>query len=99
MQEADSPELNRLIEKAKQELREGFKQWLSLWRDCMLLASGSRTALTNLDAASRLESLAGKVGVKQAARLAGRLEHSFARMGNANLQLMLDNLLLEWPRI
>jgi len=86
-------------ETVKKDLREGFTHWLSLWRDCMLLESGSGTPLTNPDAASRLNNLAGRVGVKEAARLAGRLEHSFARMINANLQLMLDNLLLEWPRI
>lgn len=84
---------------AKKDLREGFTHWLSLWRDCMLLASGSGTPLTNPDAADRLEIVAGRVGVKEAARLAGRLEHSFTRMSNANLQLMMDNLLLEWPRI
>jgi len=29
----------------------------------------------------------------------GALEHTFVRLNNANLQVMLDNLLLQWPQI
>lgn len=83
---------------AKMDLRDGLSHWLSLWRDVMLITSGSGTPLTNLDQEESLRALAEKMGKKSAANYVRRLEHSFARINNANLQLMLDNLLLDWPR-
>ena len=82
----------------RQDLRDGLAHWLSLWRDALLLASKSGTPLTNLDREGELRELAGQVSEQQAADLVSRLEHSFARLPQANLQLMLDNLLLGWPR-
>ncbi|MDP2964517.1 MAG: DNA polymerase III subunit delta' C-terminal domain-containing protein [Pelolinea sp.] len=82
----------------KQTLRAGLAHWLSLWRDVLLAASGSGAALANLDYADQITALAVKVGEKSAAKTVARLEHAFARLPNANLQLMLDALLLEWPR-
>ena len=79
-------------------LRDGLAHWLSLWRDVLLCASQSGAPLTNLDRRDDIQALADAVGQEQAARLVARLEHSFARLATANLQLMLDNLLLEWPR-
>lgn len=83
----------------KQNLRDGLAHWLSLWRDVLLSAAGSEAALTNLDYAERVQALADQIGQAQAVRLIARLEHSFARLPNANLQLMLDALLLDWPRV
>ena len=84
-------------DEAKSDLRDGLAHWLSLWRDVMLIASGSGTPLTNIDYTEQITKLADEVGEAQAARLVSRLEHIFARLSTANLQLMLDNLLLEWP--
>ena len=82
----------------KQSLRDGLAHWLSLWRDVLLVTSGSGTALANPDYAEQITALAAKVGTKAAAKTVARLEHAFARLPNANLQLMLDALLLDWPR-
>jgi DNA polymerase-3 subunit delta' len=82
----------------KQILRTGLAHWLSLWRDVMLTASGSEALLANLDYTEQTTSLAEKVGAKPAAKAVAQLEHAFARLPNANLQLMLDALLLDWPR-
>jgi len=84
---------------ARAGLRDGLAHWLSLWRDVLLSASGSGAPLTNLDYQERTTALAGAVGETTAARATMRLEHAFTRLANANLQLMLDNLLLEWPRL
>ncbi|MCJ7518551.1 MAG: hypothetical protein MUO42_02635 [Anaerolineaceae bacterium] len=83
----------------KQRLRDGLAYWLSLWRDVLLDASGSGAALANLDYADQIATLARKIGEKSTAKTVAKLEHAFARLPNANLQLMLDALLLEWPRI
>jgi len=42
---------------------------------------------------------AGAAGREAAIRTISRLEYSFARLPNANPQLMLDALLLVWPRV
>jgi DNA polymerase III subunit delta' len=83
----------------KQCLREGLAHWLSLWRDVLLETSESSTVLTNLDFSDQVSTLAAKVDKRTAARAVANLEHAFARLPNANLQLMLDNLLLEWPNL
>ena len=41
--------------------------------------------------------MAARVNEKTAAKTVAALEHAFARLPNANLQLMLDNLLMDWP--
>lgn len=79
------------------DLRDGLTHWLSLWRDVLLVVAGSETPLTNLDHKEEIHHLAQNVSEKQAADLVRRLEHSFMRLPVANLQLLLDNLLLEWP--
>jgi len=86
-------------DEVKSELREGLAYWLSLWRDVLLVASGSDAPLTNLDRAEQIRKLAEAAGEKKAAVLTRRLEHSFARLNTAHLQVLLDNLLLEWPRL
>lgn len=79
------------------DLRDGLTHWLSLWRDVLLVVTGSETPLTNVDREEEIQRLAAEVNEKRAADLVRRLEHSFTRIAVANLQLMLDNLLLEWP--
>ncbi|MBM3137703.1 MAG: DNA polymerase III subunit delta' [Chloroflexi bacterium] len=79
------------------DLRDGLTHWLSLWRDVLLVATGSDTPLTNLDREEEIRRLAQSVSEKRTADLVRRLEHSFTRLPMANLQLLLDNLLLEWP--
>lgn len=90
---------NRTRAEAKSNLYDGLAHWLSLWRDVLLVTSGSGSALTNPDYMTQIQTLAQSISQQMAARLTIRLEHAFARLPTASLQLMLDNLLLEWPRV
>ena len=81
---------------AKLDLRTGFRIGCLYGGDALLLRTGSGTPLTNLDREDEVRQLAERISEKQAAELVRRLEHSFARIQGANLQLMLDNILLEW---
>jgi DNA polymerase-3 subunit delta' len=83
----------------KPELREAMTYWLSFWRDVMLSASGSGAPLTNLDYRDEIEQIGQTVEADTAARMTARLEHSIARLSNANFPVMLDNLLLAFPRL
>jgi len=82
---------------SKRILRDGLAYWLSLWRDVLLAVSESGTEQANPDYADQIAALAVRVSKKSAAKTVATLEHAFARLPNANLQLMLDALLLDWP--
>jgi len=81
----------------KKNLRDGMAHWLAFWRDVLLEASGSGAALSNPDLADQVAAMAARVNEKTSAKIVAALEHAFARLPNANLQLMLDALLMDWP--
>ena len=82
---------------AKGDLRGELTVWLSFWRDVLLAGLEGASPLTNLDYQIEIEQVAARTDPQTAARLIAALEHSFVRLNNANLQVMLDNLLLDWP--
>jgi DNA polymerase-3 subunit delta' len=84
---------------AKGDLRGELTAWLSFWRDVLLVGLESDTPLTNLDYSSDVSRVVARTDPQTAARLVAALEHAFVRLNNANLQVMLDNLLLAWPRL
>ena len=88
---------NRVRAEAKGDLRGVLTAWLSFWRDVMLIGLDSPIQLTNLDYQSEIRQVGARTDPQVAARLVAALEHSFVRLNNANLQVMLDNILLDWP--
>ncbi|MCD6356834.1 MAG: DNA polymerase III subunit delta' [Anaerolineaceae bacterium] len=84
---------------AKEELTEGLAYWLSFWRDVMLVCTDNTSRITNIDYREAIKSAAVSVGTQTAIKAVSALEHAFIRMQSANLQLMLDNILLDWPRL
>jgi DNA polymerase III subunit delta' len=84
---------------AKNELRGELGHWLSFWRDVMLTSYESQTPIANLDYEQQIQEIASKIPHQKAAQVVADMEHAFVRMNTANLQIMLDNLLLAWPRI
>jgi DNA polymerase III subunit delta' len=81
----------------KQTLWEGLGFWLSFWRDVMLVRTESGMPIANIDLSEEVEKVSGCVSKQDSAKIVSTLEHSFARIQSANLQLMLDNILLGWP--
>ncbi len=84
---------------AKSVLLEGMANWLSFWRDVMLVGTESGTQITNIDLRESVHRTAEAVDPRDAARAVSVLEHGFKRIQTANLQLMLDTILLDWPVI
>ena len=80
-------------------LRDGLAHWLSMWRDVMLVASGNEIPLTNLDHEAQINSIASEVSGNEAAFYIEQLEHALQRLTGANLKLMLEALLLDWPEL
>lgn len=86
-------------ENAKKQLSDAMPIWLSFWRDVMLTATGSETDVTNLDMKSVISKVAASIQPAQAQAAVRSLEKAYHRLQRANLQLMLDNVILSWPRV
>lgn len=84
---------------ARASLKTAFTHWLGLWRDLLLLQSDSDLPLVNADRAAELQRIAARLEAGEAARQIRRLQAAYGRLPNASLTLMLDSLLLGWPRI
>lgn len=79
---------------------EMLEAWLGLWRDALLRAHGAQAVLANPDRAAALEALAAQLGEQAVLRglqaTAAALE---AVHRNANLQLALETLAIDLPRL
>ncbi len=84
---------------AKRVLLEGMAYWLSFWRDVLLVGTESGTQITNIDLRESVKQIAEVVAPGDTACAVSALEHAFKRIQTANLQLMLDNILLDWPTV
>jgi DNA polymerase-3 subunit delta' len=90
-------------------LRETFLLWLSFWRDVMLRKSGSAkpakrpeiaAALTNVDYAAAIDSLAAGLSLARAHKLVSDTQTAIDRLDhNINARLLAEVLLLDWPRL
>ena len=94
-QHANSKAIKR--PEAKIKLLEGMPYWLSFWRDVLLVSTGSDGLITNIDMKQAIERTASQTHIASVERTIRGLEHAFIRIQSANLQLMLDNILLDWP--
>jgi DNA polymerase-3 subunit delta' len=72
--------------------------WQGYWRDALLIASGSRAAITNYDRANGLRDLARLVGTDEVQRAleATRRALDLVRK-NTNVRLALEVLMLDYP--
>jgi len=80
--------------------REALQTWFTYTRDLMLLANGSEAEITNLDCQATLKALAEKVNPSSALHLVEAVDRALTALEtNGHLRLVLDNFLLELPRI
>lgn len=84
----------------RDELRERLQTWLTFWRDLLLVASGAGAPLTNIDFSADLRRLGGQISMAEARDRAADLEKALVRLdANLNARLVVENLLLAWPRV
>jgi len=84
-------------------LPEMLQTWLTFWRDVLLVcagaAEGPETPLTNLDREEQVRRLASRMDLAQATGLTAGLEEALARLdANVNARLLVEVLLLDWPK-
>ena len=88
----------KLARRSRPELRLLLEQWQSLWRDLLLLASGSQVAPVNSDRGDSLARQARhwQAGEIRAALVATRQLLANLR-SNMQLRLALEVMLLDYP--
>ncbi len=83
----------------REVLREALTYWLSFWRDVLLTVSGADVPLTNLDFTEQVRQISAWQNLNSARFFTQRIESSLPRLSNANLRLLAESLLLEWPQV
>ncbi|BCY17675.1 DNA polymerase III subunit delta' [Leptolinea sp. HRD-7] len=83
----------------RMRLREGFIFWQSLWRDVLLQSSGMGEEIANVDYRPQIEKLAAAVNAAEAGEQITRLEVVSNRLGNANIQLLIESLVMSLPAV
>ena len=88
------------LAKDKDALRRTLFLWLSWWRDVLLRTAGAQTALTNIDRAEEIETVAGQIFLADARKTARSLEDAVEKLEkNVNARLLAEVTLMDWPRI
>lgn len=88
------------LKKQSEQVPPLLQLWLSFWRDALLLVTGqSSAALTHVDYAGPLSQLAHAFSAEQILAAVNDTQTALWQLErNANVQLVLENLLLSYPR-
>ncbi|MEA1976464.1 MAG: DNA polymerase III subunit delta' C-terminal domain-containing protein, partial [Chloroflexota bacterium] len=103
--------IERLTRAWEQERKRGGKHprlralgalehWVSLWRDAMMLAYDATAEQRNIDRAQDIKMLVNALPPEQISEILGKLEQAKRDLQkNANVRLVMENLMLDLPRI
>ncbi len=80
-------------------LQETLDRWLGFWRDITLIASGTQQSLLNIDRLEVLQTLAESVGMEKSRDAISAIQTAREQLQrNANARLVVEVLLLDFPR-
>ena len=78
---------------------EMLKLWLTWWRDVILTKCGCKQTITNIDYALAIEEWSQTLSLLEIKDFIDSLQKSLVRISrNANLQLVLETLMLDMPK-
>ncbi len=81
-------------------VKETLAAWLTIWRDLLLLRSGSQTKILNLDWQDTLRQLASQISLAQTEAMVVKLRAALTNLEyNVNARLNLESVLLKMPRV
>ncbi len=84
----------------REALRRCLQTWSTLWRDVVLLSSGSSAPLTNLDWSTQTHKLAAELGLQTARAILNTTEQTLSLIDrNVHPRLALENLMLDLPLV
>jgi hypothetical protein len=88
------------LESVRRRAEEALLTWLTLGRDALLLSHGADAHPANPDRRADLERLARSLSPEALAAAVRALQTTLERLDrNANIQLALENLMLDLPRL
>ena len=88
------------LEAKRQEIGQLLEAWIGVWRDAMVVSQGAHVPLSNPDRTSELGLLAGRLAPEALTGAIRVLERTIEAVDhNANLQLALETLMLDLPRL
>ena len=88
------------LEAVRRRVEEMLTTWLTLWRDALLMSHGTQAHLANPDRHADLERLTGGLPSETLAAGVLAIRTTLERIDrNANIQLTLENLMLDLPRL
>ncbi len=88
------------LARSRDQLRLMLQVWLSFARDLMLTVSGTEEKVVNLDYVGEIRRIATGLPPERSLGMVNTLIRALENLeANANLRLLLDNTLLEIPRI
>ena len=84
----------------RQFLRDVLLTWLSFWRDIFLRSANEGLTIINIDYESQIEELTHQVSSESARTMIVAHEQALQQLdANVNVQLLLENLVIQWPRV
>jgi DNA polymerase III subunit delta' len=87
-------------DKAREQLGEVLPIWLSFWRDVFLCTANGSATLVNTDLVAQIEQAASHIPGETARAMVIAHEQALKDLeANANVRLLLETLLLQWPPI
>jgi DNA polymerase-3 subunit delta' len=88
------------LSRSRDQLRLTLQLWLSFFRDMLLVSKQRSTHVTNLDRLDDLTKLADGISSARILTMIHSVDRSLEFLeSNANLRLLVDNLLLEIPQL
>ncbi len=88
------------LAKDKENLRNILLVWLSYWRDVTMKSAGAGAPVTNLDRLDAISALGDRLDLHAAGRMAGAFERAVDLLDrNINPRLVMENLMLDMPRV
>lgn len=88
------------ISRSRDLLRPELQTWLTYTRDLFLVSTSASTPLTNIDREQEIRQLASALDCQSVLEIMKSLQFSLEALDqNANLKLLVDNLLLDLPVI
>ena len=84
----------------RQMVREMLDLWTDLWRDLLLVKSGHRDAITNIDRLDFLASLTRSISLVQIRKVIQSIQMAVEQLRqNASPRLVLEVLMLDMPKM
>jgi DNA polymerase-3 subunit delta' len=86
-------------EQMRGDIARRLQTWILLWRDILQLSAGSSGELVNLDFRDELNRLSQSMKMESITRHILDLQETLFRLNNTNLQLEIEVILLDLPRL